>query len=292
MRKLVLLSLVFVLALGLAACGQAGEQNDEAAPEETQEETTQEEGQEEGTVEGGKLVVGATQVPHAEILNEVVKPLLAEEGIELQVEVFSDYVLPNQFLAEGDLDANFFQHIPYLESQNEQHGYDLVVVTGVHIEPMGGYSAHYDSIEELPEGAKILHPDAVSEVGRVLKLLESHGLIKLADDVGFYGTVRDIVENPHNFEFVGMEAATVAQAYEDADLAIINTNYALQVGLTPAQDALILESPEDNPYVNVLATVKERENDPLIQKLAEALNSEEVRQFIEERYEGNVLPAF
>jgi D-methionine transport system substrate-binding protein len=294
MKKLLLLSFVLVLGIALAACGQAEEQTEEEGTNQTNEKTDQ--AQEEtadktANKEPKVLKVGATPVPHGDML-KIVKPLLAKEGIELEIVEFQDYVTPNQFLAEGDLDANFFQHIPYLKSQNEQHNYGLVVVTGVHIEPMGGYSDKYDSIEDLPEGGLILHPNAVSEEGRVLALLESQGLIKLKEGVGFNGTVRDIVENPKGFEFQGVEAASLPQLYKDADLAVINTNYALQAGLSPAKDSLILESPKDNPYVNVLATVEAKKDDSLIQKLAEALNSEEIRQYIEEKYEGNVVPAF
>jgi D-methionine transport system substrate-binding protein len=271
MKKSLWIVMVLVLVVAVAACGQANEQGSKEEPK--------------------VLRVGATPVPHADILNTI-KPLLAEEGIELIVEELQDYVTPNQFLVEGDLDANFFQHIPYLNSQNEQNNYGLVVVTGVHIEPMGGYSDKYSTIEELPEGALILHPDAVSEEGRVLALLEAEGLIKLKDGVGFNGTVRDIVENPKKFEFRGVEAASLPHVYVDGDLAVINTNYALQAGLSPAQDALILEGPDNNPYVNVLATVEGKQDDPLIKKLAEALNSAQVRSFIEEKYKGNVVPAF
>jgi D-methionine transport system substrate-binding protein len=294
MKKLLLLSFILVLGVALAACGQAGTENEANQTGEKQEETVSDAnttGEEATNEEPKVLIVGATPVPHGDIL-KVVQPLLAEEGIELQIEEFQDYVTPNQFLAEGDIDANFFQHVPYLDSQNEQHNYGLTVITGVHIEPMGGYSDKYDSIEELPQGGLILHPDAVSEEGRVLALLQSQGLIKLKDGVGFNGTVRDIVENPKEFVFQGVEAASLPQLYKDADLAVINTNYALQAGLSPAKDSLILEGPEDNPYVNVLATVEAKKDDLLIQKLAEALNSEEVRKFIEEQYEGNVVPAF
>jgi D-methionine transport system substrate-binding protein len=276
MKKKLLILMVLVLVVAVAACGQAIENqvDNEVVKEEPK-----------------ILRVGASPVPHADILN-IIKPLLAEEGIELIVEELQDYVTPNQFLVEGDLDANFFQHIPYLNSQNEQNDYGLVVVTGVHIEPMGGYSDKYKAIEDLPEGALILHPDAVSEEGRVLALLEAEGLIKLKEGVGFNGTVRDIVENPKKFEFRGVEAASLPHVYVDGDLAVINTNYALQAGLSPAQDALILEGPDNNPYVNVLATVEGKQDDPLIKKLAEALNSDEVRRYIEEKYKGNVVPAF
>jgi D-methionine transport system substrate-binding protein len=277
MKKLALLFIVLVLSIFAVACGQSEQAEDKDVAESS-----------ESTI----IRVGATPIPHAEILEEIVKPLLAKEGIELEVVEFQDYILPNQTLAEGDLLANFFQHIPYLDSQNKDHNYGLINVAGVHIEPMGGYSAKYNSIEELPDGALILHPDAVSEEGRVLALLESKGLIKLKEGVGFNGTVRDIIENPRNFEFKGVEAATLTQAYVDGDLAIINTNYALQAGLSPAKDALILEGPENNPYVNVLATVESNKDSELLKRLADALNSEEVRQYILEKYEGNVVPAF
>lgn len=292
-RKGLLFTLLIVLVMLVAACGQSTTSSNETANQQTNNgQLSSPNSTQENLIEEQKLVVGATAIPHAEILENVVAPLLAEEGITLEVRVFQDYVLPNKTLFEGDLDANYFQHIPYLESQNSQHSYGLVKVTGVHIEPMGGYSARYESIVELPDGALILHPDSVSEEGRILALLEAEGLIKLREGVGFNGNVRDIVENPKNLRFQGLEAATLTQAYVDGDLAIINTNYALQAGLSPAKDSLILEGPDNNPFVNVLATLEANAQNPLVQRLAEVLNSEEVRQYILEKYEGNVVPAF
>ncbi|WP_202080340.1 MetQ/NlpA family ABC transporter substrate-binding protein [Caldalkalibacillus salinus] len=278
MKKILQFGFIFALILVLAACGQGQGGDNEGAGNENGEEVQE-------------LTVGATLVPHAEIL-EFVKPMLEEEGIALDIVEFTDYTTPNQTLDAGEIDANFFQHIPYLKAENEAAGYNLVDVVGVHIEPMGAYSAHYDSIEELPQGATILHPMAVSEEGRFLALLESEGLITLEEGVGFNGTVDDIVDNPKELEFTGVEAATLPALYQDGDLAIINTNYALEAGLSPAEDALILESPDDNPFVNVVATIEGQEDDPRIQALVEAITSEEVRQFIEENYEGNVIPAF
>ncbi|WP_025029040.1 MetQ/NlpA family ABC transporter substrate-binding protein [Caldalkalibacillus mannanilyticus] len=282
MKKVALLFIIAVLSIFAVACGQSDQavQGDQAGDKT------------ETGAESKIIRVGATPVPHAEILEQVVKPLLAAEGIELEVVVFQDYVLPNQTLAAGDIEVNFFQHIPYLEKQNADHNYGLVNIGGVHIEPMGGYSVKHNSIDELPDGALILHPDSASEEGRILALLESKGLITLKEGVGFNGTVRDIVDNPKNFQFKGVEAATLTQAYVDGDLAIINTNYALQAGLSPAKDALILEGAENNPYANVLATVEANADNALVKKLVEAIQSEEVRQYIQDKYEGNIVPAF
>ncbi|MCF6092378.1 MetQ/NlpA family ABC transporter substrate-binding protein [Microaerobacter geothermalis] len=247
---------------------------------------------------GGKeevLKVGATAVPHAEVLNEVVKPALEKEGIKLEVVVLQDYVTPNTMLAEKELDANYFQHIPWLENTNKEKGLNLIPLVGVHIEPMGAYSNKekaYQSIDELPNGATVAVTNSSSEIGRVLALLEANGLIKLKDGVGINGQLTDIVENPKNLKFTQLDPAMLPRAIEDpkVDLAVINTNFALQANLVPAKDALILED-ADSPYVNVLAIRPDNKEDARIQKLAEVLLSEEVKTFIEEKYAGAVVPA-
>jgi D-methionine transport system substrate-binding protein len=235
------------------------------------------------------LTVAATQVPHAEIL-EHIKPQLEKEGVHLEIKVFQDYVLPNKAVEEGQVDANYFQHIPWMETTNKERGYHLVKVVGVHIEPMGAYSHKIKNIQELRDGATVAIPNGTSEINRVLLLLEKNGLIKLNNHNGVK-TLNDITENPKHLQFKLLEPAILPRVLDQVDLAVINTNYALQAKLNPVKDALIIEG-KDSPYVNVLAVKKGHENDPDIQKLAKALTSPETKKFIEEKYKGAVVPAF
>ncbi|REJ17949.1 MAG: methionine ABC transporter substrate-binding protein [Paenibacillaceae bacterium] len=234
--------------------------------------------------------VGATPEPHAKIL-EFVKEKLAAEGVNLEVIVFNDYVQPNVQVYEKQLDANFFQHVPYLDEFNAKKGYDLVKVTGVHIEPIGAYSSKISAIEELKDGAKVAIPNDATNGGRALALLAKHNLITLKDGVGILATVQDIADNPKKLEIVELEAATLPRVLPDVDVAVINTNYALEAGLVPTRDALFIEE-SDSPYVNILVSRPDNKDDEAIRKLAAALNSAEVKQFIEETYEGAVVPAF
>jgi D-methionine transport system substrate-binding protein len=242
-----------------------------------------------GKEEGTTLKVGATAVPHAEIL-EFVKPQLEKQGIHLEVKVFQDYVLPNKAVEEGQLDANYFQHIPWMEATNKEQNWHLVKVTGVHIEPMGAYSAKIKNISELKNGATIALPNGSSEITRVLLLLDKNGLIQLDNREG-QKTLKNIKANPKNLQFKLLEAATLPRVLDQVDLAVINTNYALQAGLNPLKDALFIED-KDSPYVNVLATKKGKENGEALRKLAEALTSPQTKKFIEEKYKGAVVPAF
>lgn len=236
------------------------------------------------------VTVGATPVPHAEIL-EFVKPLLAEEGIELKIVEFTDYVLPNLALSDGEVDANFFQHIPYLESFSADHNLDLEVLTTVHVEPIGVYSDTLNDIGQLAAGSTVAIPNDATNGGRALLLLETAGLIELQDDVGITATVFDVTANPHNLRWTELEAAIVPRALADVDAAIINTNYALEAGLVPLEDALVIEDSR-SPYANVVAVRKGDTTNELLQKLADALTSDAVRDFILEKYEGAVVPAF
>jgi D-methionine transport system substrate-binding protein len=236
------------------------------------------------------IKVGATPEPHAKIL-EFVKEKLAAEGVNLEVIVFNDYVQPNVQVYEKQLDANFFQHVPYLDEFNAEKGYDLVKVTGVHIEPIGAYSSKISAIEELKDGAKVAIPNDATNGGRALALLAKHNLITLKDGVGILATVQDIADNPKKLEIVELEAATLPRVLPDVDVAVINTNYALEAGLVPTRDALFIEE-SDSPYVNILVSRPDNKDDEAIRKLAAALNSAEVKQFIEETYEGAVVPAF
>jgi D-methionine transport system substrate-binding protein len=238
------------------------------------------------------LRVGATPVPHAEILAYVSENLAAEAGLELEIVEFTDYVQPNLALSDGQLDANFFQHVPYMQDFAEQRGLQLVAVADVHVEPLGIYSRQLAALDAVADGAVVTIPNDATNGGRALQLLAANGLITLADGAGTSATVNDIVENPRNLQIAELEAAQLPRALDDAALAVINGNYALEADLSPGSDALALEAGANNPYANVLAVTAERENDPAIQKLADLLNSPEVRQFIEQQYQGSVIPAF
>ncbi|MCL7942546.1 MetQ/NlpA family ABC transporter substrate-binding protein [Marinobacter sp. ATCH36] len=243
-----------------------------------------------GAVAAEELSVAATPVPHAEIL-EFVKPKLAEQGVELDVKVFTDYVQPNVQVDQKRMDANFFQHQPYLDEFNDGRGTNLVSVVGVHVEPFGAYSGRIDSLDELKDGDTVAIPNDPTNGGRALLLLQKAGVITLKDDSKITATPRDIADNPKNLEFKELEAATLPRILNQVDLALINTNYALEAGLNPTEDALVIEGAE-SPYVNILVAHEDRADEEAIQKLAEALTSEDVRAFIEENYEGAVVPAF
>ncbi len=263
MKKILLLTLA--AALSLSACGQSGE-------------TSQ------------KLVVAATAVPHAEIL-DVVKPLLKQEGVDLDVRVFNDYVQPNDQLVQKQVDANFFQTEPYLDAYNRDRKTTLVTVTGVHIEPFGAYSRKVTSLDALREGADVVIPNDPSNNSRALILLHKAGLITLKDPSNALSTLRDITANPKQLKFRELDSAMLPRVLDQVDLALINTNYALDAGLNPTTDALAIES-KDSPYVNFLVARQDNKDDARVQKLAKALTSPQVKTFIEEKYKGAVLPAF
>ena len=279
-KKFLSLALALVLSLSLAACGSKKEEAPAAAPAETPAETT----------EPVVLNVAASSTPHAEILEQVVD-VLAEQGIDLQIHEYGDYVVPNTAVEEGEEDANYFQHIPYLESFNENEGTHLVSVGGIHIEPMGVYAGKTASLEELPDGAEIAVPNDPTNEGRALLLLEAQGLIKLADSSNLEATPNDIVENPKNLTFKELEAAMIPNAVDEVDLSVINVNYALEAGFNPTEDALAIED-ADSPYVNIVAVKEGNENNPAVLALVEALQSDTVRDFINETYGGAVVPAF
>jgi D-methionine transport system substrate-binding protein len=245
-----------------------------------------------GGDENKELVVGASNIPHAEILEQV-KPILEDKGIELQIETYQDYILPNKDLENGDLDANYFQHIPYLESQKAEHGYDFVNAGGIHIEPIGVYSKKYDSLEELPEGATILMSNSVADHGRILTLLEAKELITLKDGVDkTKATLEDIKENPKNLQFdYEYEAALLPQLYEneEGDAVLINSNYAIDAGLNPLEDSIAIED-KDSPYVNVIAVNTGDEKKEEVKALVEALRSDEIQEFISNEWDGAVVP--
>ena len=236
------------------------------------------------------LKVGATPVPHAEILNEI-KPLLAKDGIDLQIIEFTDYVKPNLSLNDKEIDANFFQHEPYLKKFAADRKLDLVNLVAVHIEPMGVYSKKLKDIKSVPDGAKVAIPNDPTNGGRALNILAKAGLIKLKDGVGISATVGEIVENPKNLKITEAEAAMLPRTLDDVDLAVINSNFAMEAKLNPTKDALFIE-PKDSPYANIVAVRKGDENRKEIQALKKALTSPEVKKFIEEKYKGAVIPAF
>lgn len=279
----------FLLALGviaLAACGAGGEKDNNAS------------GGTDGTTEKNdsgenvKLVVGASNTPHAIIL-EHAQPLLKEKGIDLEIETYQEYVLPNQDLEAKEIDANYFQHIPYFETQSADHGYDFEIAGRIHIEPIGVYSKKYDSLDELPDGATILISNSVADHGRILAMLESTGLIKLDPDVDkTKAEVKDIIENPKNIEFdANYEASFMPQLYnnDEGDALLINSNFAIDAGLNPLEDSIAIEE-TDSPYVNIVAVRKADADNEAIKTLVEVLTSEEIQTFMMEEWNGSVVP--
>lgn len=255
-------------ALMLAACGQGDEAKGGA---------------------NAPLRIGVTPVPHAEIL-EAIRPTLAAEGVPIDVVVFNDYVQPNVQLSERRLDANYFQTKPYLDEFNLARGTDLVTVAGVHVEPLGLYSRKHANLAAVPARGLVILPNDASNTGRSLLLLQSAGLVRLRDATNPLQTVRDIVENPKNLTFREIEAPAIPRTLSEADVAVINTNYALDAGLKPRTDALALEG-ADSPYINYLVSRADNAEDPRIQALARALRSQAVKDFIAGKYEGAVIPA-
>ncbi|MFN3987890.1 MAG: MetQ/NlpA family ABC transporter substrate-binding protein [Rhodocyclaceae bacterium] len=236
------------------------------------------------------LSVAATAVPHAEIL-EFVKPALAKQGVTLEVKVFTDYVQPNVQVAEKRLDANFFQHQPYLDEFNKSRNTRLVAAGGVHVEPFGAYSRKIKNIADLPQGASVVIPNDATNGGRALLLLEKAGVIKLKDSANILSTPKDIADNPKGIRIRELEAATLPRVLDQVDLALINTNYALEAKLNPSQDALAIEG-SDSPYVNIVVTRDDNRDAAAVQKLIQALHTPEVKQFILEKYQGAVVPVF
>ena len=236
------------------------------------------------------LKVGATAVPHAEILNHI-KATMTKKGVNMEVIEFSDYVKPNLSLNDKEIDANFFQHDPYLETFVTERKLPLVSAGKVHIEPMGIYSKNIKSIAEIPNGAKIAIPNDPSNGGRALAILESAKLLKLKDGVGVKAVVGDIVGNDKKLQIIEIEAALLPRSMDDTDLSVINSNFAMEAKLNPVKDALFSE-PKESPYANIVAIRKGDENRPEIKTLMETLRSPEVKKFIEDKYQGAVVPAF
>ncbi|MCL7745648.1 MetQ/NlpA family ABC transporter substrate-binding protein [Halalkalibacter alkaliphilus] len=282
MKKFLRLLGVAALSASLVACG--------AAEEETTENAAGEEGEQ---AETSTLVVGASAVPHTEVL-EYVQPLLAEEGIELEIVTFQDYILPNQALRDGDIDANYFQTPGYLAMQlDENPDFDFVSIGAIHAEPIGVYSKEFSSLDELPEGATIIMSDSISDHGRILPIFEEAGLIELDIEEGALATVEDIVSNPKNLQFdkLQVEARMLAPSFEagEGEAVVINTNYALEGGVDIEQYGIAFEG-ADVLQPNLVVVRSEDENRAEILKLVEILQSEEVQQFIIDTYDGAVIP--
>lgn len=269
-KKIGFLFATSALALSLAACG-----NNEDATEKLND---------------GIIKVGVTAGLHEEI-TEVAADVAKENGLTVEIEVFSDYVIPNTALVEGSLDINNFQHQPFLDNFNEEKGENLVTVGNTVLNPMGFYSETYTTIDEIPEGSKVAIPNDPTNGGRALALLAEEGYITLAEGVGINGTIHDIIENPKNFEFIELEAAQIPTQLGEVEFAAINTNFAMEAGLVPTEDAILLES-KDSPYVNVIAAREGEESSEDLQKFLEAYQSDTVREYIETTYDGSVIVGF
>lgn len=266
------------LAFGLTACGT---DSDPASKSET--------GAKADTSKA--LVVAASPTPHADILGFVSKNLAAEAGLKLEVKEFTDYVLPNTATETGQVDANFFQHQPYLDDFNKKNDTHLVSVGTVHLEPLGLYSKKVKDLGDIKSGQTIAVPNDTTNEGRALQLLAENGLITLKSGVGTSAKLSDITDKK-GLEFKELEAATVPRALNDVDAAVINGNYAIEADLKPAKDSLALEKADGNPYANIIAVKKGNEKDPRVEKLVKLLHSDEVKKFIEDSYQGSVIPAF
>lgn len=305
-KKVLAVLLTGVLAAGvLTGCGSTGEDaaaetpateapaEEEAASEEEAAPAEGEASAEEATAEEkGTITVAASPTPHAEIL-EAAKPILAEQGWNLEVTVFDDYVLPNQVVDSGELDANYFQHIPYLDEFNEERGTHLVNAGGIHYEPFGIYPGTKKSLDEVAEGDVIAVPNDTTNEARALLLLQDNGLIKLKDGAGLTATVQDIEENPHKLEIQELEAAQVPRVVEEVAYVVLNGNYALQAGFSVAKDSIAYESADSEAaktYVNVIAVAEGNENSEGIKALVDVLKSDEIKQYINDTYDGAVIP--
>lgn len=305
MKKTACVIAAALLTASLAGCSGGGSSETTKAAETTQ--ATEAAGSSEGATEAGssteettaaqakgelkKIVIGASPAPHAEIL-KAAADVLAEKGYELDIKEYVDYIQPNLALESGDLDANYFQHLPYLESFNEENGTKIVPAAAIHYEPFGIYAGKTSSLEELPDGATVAVPNDTSNEARALLLLEAQGLIKLNEGAGLTATKNDIAENPKNIKLYEVEAAQIPRSIEDVDIAVINGNYAIDAGFK-VSDALAVEDSQSiaaTTYGNVIAVQEGHENDEAIKALVEALQSDEVKAFMESTYEGAVVP--
>ena len=294
-RRISVITAAFLAAAALTACG--GKTEETAAP--TQAQTAAEESKETEAAESKEpaelkeLVVGASPAPHAEIL-EAARPVLEEKGYSLKIVEYTDYVQPNLALDTGDLDANYFQHKPYLDTFNEENGTHLVSAGAIHYEPFGIYAGKSDSLDELADGAEVLVPNDVTNEARALLLLQDQGLLTLKEDAGLTATINDITENPKNLDIVELEAAQLPRSLQDADIAVINGNYAIEAGLK-VTDALAVEASDSlaaQTYGNVVAVREGDEESNKTKALMEVLTSDDIKEFIETKYDGAVVPLF
>ena len=286
-KKVFALALALSLSLSLAACGSSGASSGSAASGSASGS-----GSAASSGETVTLKVAASPTPHAEILEQV-KPILAEQGIDLVIDEYSDYVVPNTAVEDGLEDANYFQHTPYLDQFNEENGTHLVSVGKIHYEPFGIYPCKTSSLEDLADGAIVAVPNDATNEARALLLLEANGLITLKDDAGLNATPNDIVDNPKNLQFKELEAAMLPTVTSEVDIAAINGNYALQAGFSSAKDAIVLEDPNSDAaqtYANIIAVKEGNENNPAVQALVKALKSDTIKQYILDTYNNNVLP--
>lgn len=303
MKKKVLSTILAgVLALSaFAGCGSSTEESTDtsaATKEETPVAATEEAVSAENTestdtaAEGGTIKVAASATPHAEILEEA-KKILADEGWNLEIKIFDDYVMPNEVVESGEFDANYFQHIPYLESFNEEKGTHLVNAGGIHYEPFGIYPGTKSDLSELADGDTIAVPNDTTNEARALLLLQDNGIITLKEGAGLEATVNDIAENPHNVKIEELAAEQVARVAPEVAFVVLNGNYALQAGFSVAKDALAYEASDSEvakTYVNIIAVKEGHENDPGIQALVKVLKSDEIKQYINDTYDGAVIP--
>ena len=295
MKKLISATLAATLALSLAACGSSASSTEAASTESTAASSEAAESTAETSeLAGTTLKVAASPTPHAEILN-VAKDILAEQGITLEVVEFSDYVQPNLVTESGEVDANYFQHTPYLDSFNEENGTHLVSVGAIHYEPFGIYPGKSNDLANIADGATIAVPNDTTNEARALQLLAAQGLITVRDGAGLTATVNDITENPHNLQIEEIEAAQLPRTVQDVDFAVINGNYAMEAGFSVGKDALATEdasSEAAQTYANVLVVKEGNENNPAIQALLKALQSDEVKNYIDQTYDGAVVAIF
>lgn len=295
MKKKILASILTgILAVGvLAGCGDASESTTDAGSAQTGTEAQAE--SDEAAAEDTELptiTVAASATPHAEIL-EAAKPLLAEKGWNLEVTIFDDYVIPNEVVESGEIDANYFQHIPYLNSFNEEKGTHLVNAGGIHYEPFGIYPGTKASLDEVAEGDVIAIPNDTTNEARALLLLQDNGLLKLDENAGLEATINDIVENPYNIEFQELAAEQVARVKDEVAYVVLNGNYALQAGFSVGKDAIAYEQSDSEAaktFVNVIAVKEGNENNEAIKALVDTLKSDTIKQYINDTYDGAVIP--
>ena len=287
-KKLLASLLTAVFAIGaFTGCGNQAQSTTDVKDTQSEQSAT------ETVVESkGTITVAASPTPHAEILNEAAK-ILAQEGWDLQITEFEDYVQPNEVVYSGEIDCNYFQHVPYLDSYNEENNEDLVSVAGIHYEPFGIYPGTKSDLSEIADGDAIAIPNDTTNEARALLLLQDNGLLKLKDDAGLTATVNDIVENPYNLEFVELEAAQVSRVTQEVAFVVLNGNYALEAGFSVGKDAVAYElsdSEAAKTYVNIIAVKAGNENNEGVQALVKVLKSDEIKQFINDTYDGAVVP--